>query len=221
MSLQTMALNMRRQVVETTGQRYWNVWRTWRDTQREAFAIVARNGRSVANTEIGAAKNIVTSARAALDRARKDGWAEVAREPMNYVPAGRKQVRSAYRTTLDLFGKTRSELTEVAGDGYRQLRSAWSGQTVETPVSGGAAAETTAAAGRDADAQPAKARKTARKQTTARRTGGADQTARSDTGASKSRKAAPRKKPARRKSAASSTSSASDQGAAGRGPKSE
>ncbi|MGB7754531.1 MAG: hypothetical protein WBL23_00485 [Salinisphaera sp.] len=120
MIIQDIASNLH-QRVERAGQTYSGVRQVWRDTQREAIAIVTHNSRSVANTEIGAAKNIYTSAQAAFRRARRDGLRKVAQKPTRYVPAGRKQMVAAYRATLKLLGRTRSELTEVASGGYKQV----------------------------------------------------------------------------------------------------
>lgn len=120
MIIQDIASNLH-QRVERAGRTYRGVRQVWRDTQREAVAIVTHNSRSVANTEIGAAKNIYTSAQAAYRRARRDGLRKVAQRPTRYVPAGRKQMVAAYRATLKLLGRTRSELAEVASSGYQQV----------------------------------------------------------------------------------------------------
>lgn len=144
MSLETVASNVRRQA-DTVGQRTRGMLQAYRDSQRDAIKIVARNGRSVANTEIGAAKNIYTSARAAFERAREDGLREIARQPADYLPAGRKQVGAAYRTTRYLFHKTRAELTDVANGGFRRMRTEWSG--VADSVAASVESVTEAAAG--------------------------------------------------------------------------
>ncbi|WP_423821607.1 hypothetical protein V5738_14835 [Salinisphaera sp. SPP-AMP-43] len=120
MVIQNIASNVR-QRIDMTSQMYRGLWHTCRDTQRQAMTIVARNSRSVANTEVGAAKNIYTSARAAFQRAKNDGLKKVAKRPSRYVPAGRKQMRAAYRATLSLLNKTRTELTEVAIGGYQRM----------------------------------------------------------------------------------------------------
>lgn len=120
MVIQSIASNVR-QRIDMTSRRYRGLWQTYCDTQRQAMSIVARNSRSVANTEVGAAKNIYTSARAAFQRAKNDGLKKVAQRPSRYVPAGRKQMRAAYRATLSLLNKTRGELTEVAIGGYQRM----------------------------------------------------------------------------------------------------
>lgn len=131
MIIQDIASNLH-QRVERAGQTYRGIRQVWRDTQREAVAIVTHNGRSVANTEIGAAKNIYTSAQAAFRRAKRDGLRKVAQRPSRYVPAGRKQMAAAYRATLTLLGRTRSELTEVASGSYKQLTAQLNGTAEAT-----------------------------------------------------------------------------------------
>ncbi|HET7315598.1 hypothetical protein [Salinisphaera sp.] len=128
MIIQDIASNLY-QRVERAERTYRGVRQIWRDTQRDAVAIVSHNSRSVANTEIGAAKNIYTSAQAAFRRAKRDGPRKVAQRPTRYVPAGRKQTIAAYRATLKLLGRTRTELTEVASGGYRQMTAQLSGAT--------------------------------------------------------------------------------------------
>lgn len=122
MIIQDIASNLY-QRVERAGQTYHGVRQVWIDTQREAVSIVTHNSRSVANTEIGAAKNIYTSAQAAFRRAKRDGLRKVAQQPTRYIPAGRRQMVAAYRATLKLLDRTRSELTEVASGGYRQINA--------------------------------------------------------------------------------------------------
>lgn len=120
MIVQQMASNLQ-QRLDRAGQTYHDVRQVWRDTQQQAWAIVSHNGRSVAHTEIGAAKNIFTSAQAAFRRAQRDGLRQVTQRPGRYVPAGRKQTRAAYRATLKLLDRTRSDLGDVVGDGYAQM----------------------------------------------------------------------------------------------------
>lgn len=137
MNIQNIASNLY-QHAGRAGQTYRGIRQVWRETQREAVAVVTHNGRSVANTEIGAAKNIYTSAQAAFRRAKRDGLRKVANRPTRYVPAGRKQMVAAYRATLKLLGRTRSELLEVASGGYRQMAAQLAGMAdrVDEPVHG-------------------------------------------------------------------------------------
>ncbi|AWN16307.1 hypothetical protein [Salinisphaera sp. LB1] len=168
MIIQDIASNLH-QRVEWAGQAYRGVRRAWRDTQREAMAVVTHNSRSVANTEIGAAKNIYTSAQAAFRRARRDGLRKVAQRPGRYVPAGRKQMVAAYRATLKLLDRTRSELTEVASGGYQQITAQLAGSAEPSSEQGkrspGAARKRPAKRSAEADAGAAKSRRTTRKPT--------------------------------------------------------
>lgn len=132
MIIQDIASNLH-QRVERAGQTYRGIRQVWRETQREAVAIVTHNSRSVANTEIGAAKNIYTSAQAAFRRAKRDGLRKVAQRPSRYVPAGRKQTAAAYRATLKLLDRTRAELTDVASGSYKQLSAQLNG-TADMPA---------------------------------------------------------------------------------------
>ncbi|KEZ77064.1 hypothetical protein [Salinisphaera hydrothermalis] len=169
MIIQDIASNLH-QRVERAGQTYRGIRQVWRETQREAMAIVTHNSRSVANTEIGAAKNIYTSAQAAFRRAKRDGLRKVAQRPSRYVPAGRKQTAAAYRATLKLLDRTRAELTDVASGGYKQLTAQLNG-TTERPQPEQQPSSTEKEVG-EARKRPAKraAATAANRQTTRRRT---------------------------------------------------
>ena len=72
-------------------------FKAYMDAQRKAFGVVVNNGQTLANTEIGAAKNVFAAARASFDKARGDGMRKVANNPQAYVPNGRDQIVSAYK----------------------------------------------------------------------------------------------------------------------------
>lgn len=133
MAIENIASNLQ-QRVERASKAYHGVRGVWNDTRRQAAAIVGHNSRAVANTEIGAAKNIYTSAQAAFRRAKRDGLRKVAQHPTRYVPAGRKQTRAAYRATLKLLTRTGSELSAVASGGYRQAAAELRGGPAASPA---------------------------------------------------------------------------------------
>lgn len=109
---------------ETAGKQSQNVWAAYLGTQKKALDVVAKNGQSLAGTEIGAAKNLSAAARASFDQARKDGLRKVAGEPAAYVPNGRDQIVANYKDTIDLLVKTGSELSRIVSDGYKAIADA-------------------------------------------------------------------------------------------------
>lgn len=98
------------------------------DTQKKALDVVSGNARTLAKTEIGAAKDVYAAAKASFDKARRDGVRQVAGQPRAYLPAGRETLAAAYRETLDLLVKTGNELSTVFNKGYRSVRDKLTGK---------------------------------------------------------------------------------------------
>lgn len=145
--------------VETASKRYQGIFNTYVDVNRKAFNVVTSKAQSLANTEIGAAKNIYAAARASFDQARKDGLRQVASKPADYVPSGRDQVVSAYKQTIDLLVKTGNELTDIYSKGYKSILDDVVGKKAK-PAAKKAKSTT----------RKAPARKTTAKRTTTRKT---------------------------------------------------
>lgn len=118
-----------RQQIEVAGRNYQGAFKAYIDAQRKALAVVTSGGTSLANTEIGAARNIFSSARASFERARKDGLRQLASEPKNYVPKGRAQLIAAYKSSIDQLVRTSTELNEVVSTGYRNVIGQLTGVT--------------------------------------------------------------------------------------------
>jgi len=177
-----------RQQLQTVGRNYQGAFKAYKDAQRKALHVVTSGGQSLANTEIGAAKNIFASARASFERARTDGLRQLAGQPQSYLPKGRAQLISAYKSSIDLLVKTGSELNEVMTAGYRNVLGELSGATEKTVTA------------------PAKARKTASPSKSA------TTTAKSETQAAGAEKkaAAPRKRAPRKQAAASTPAKTTD-----------
>ncbi|WP_353249672.1 hypothetical protein [Salinisphaera sp. T31B1] len=130
MNIQNIVADVRSRV-ETAGRNYQDAFKAYVDAQRKAVGVVTKNGQTLANTEIGAAKNVFAAARASFDKARADGVRKVARSPQAYVPNGRDQIVSAYKDTIDLLVRTGNELTDVVSSGYKSVL----GKLGSTPAS--------------------------------------------------------------------------------------
>jgi len=120
MKIQEIVSDVRSRV-ETAGKQYQDAFKAYVDAQRKAVGVVTKNGHTLANTEIGAAKNVFAAAKASFDKARTDGVRKVARNPQTYVPNGRDQIVSAYKDTIDLLVRTGNELTDVVSSGYKSV----------------------------------------------------------------------------------------------------
>lgn len=95
--------------VETARKRSRAAFKVYVDTQKKAFDLVFGNAQKLAKTEIGAAKEVYTSAKSSLT-------------------AGRETLVSAYRDTLDLLVKTGDDLSTIFGKGYRGVSDKLAGR---------------------------------------------------------------------------------------------
>lgn len=149
-----------RQRIETAGRHYQGAFKAYVDAQRKALTVVSRNGQSLANTEIGAAKNIYASARASFERARADGVRQLASQPTSYLPSSRPQLIEAYKTTMDLLVKTGNELNDVVWSGYRNVWGQLRGQpALEKPQADAEAKPSTASKSTSSPAKKTAARR--------------------------------------------------------------
>lgn len=128
MKIQEIVSDVRSRV-GTAGKHYQDAFKAYFDAQRKAVGVVTKNGQTLANTEIGAAKNIFAAAKSSFDKARTDGVRKVANNPQAYVPNGRDQIVSAYKDTIDLLVQTGNELTSVVTSGYKSVLGKLSGET--------------------------------------------------------------------------------------------
>lgn len=163
MAIQDIIKDVRSRV-ESAGKHYQDAFYATVDVNKKAYGIVKTNALSIANTEVGAAKNLFAAAQASFDKARKDGVRKVANQPANYVPQSRDQVLAAYKQTIELLVKTGNELTDVATKGYQTVLGKLNGKK-------SAAKKTTAkkAPAKKAAAKKAAAKKPAARKTTAKR----------------------------------------------------
>ena len=167
MAIQDIIKDVRSRV-ESASKQYQDAFNATLDVNRKALTVVRGNARSLANTEVGAAKNLYAAAQASFEKARKDGVRQVANKPSAYLPEGRDQVVAAYKQTIELLVKTGNELSDVVTDGYKTVLAKLNGKKAAT--SKPAAKKTTAkkaAPKKGAAAKKPAARKTAAKRTTA------------------------------------------------------
>lgn len=134
MNVQDIVSDVRNRVT-TASQHSQDAFAAYVDAQRKAFSVVTRNGQSLANTEITAARTVFAAARTSFDRARKDGMRQVAQKPQSYVPNGRAQLVSAYKDTIDLLVKTGNELSGVVSGGYKSVIDRLAGKAAKAQKS--------------------------------------------------------------------------------------
>jgi len=154
MAIQDIIKDVRARV-ETASKQYQDAFFATVEVNKKALNVVSNNARSLAKTEVGAAKNLFAAAQASFDKARKDGVRQIANKPSDYVPNGRDQVVAAYKQTIELLVKTGNELSDVVTKGYKTVIGKLNGKK---------------AAPKKAPAKKAAAKKTAAKKPAARKT---------------------------------------------------
>ncbi|WP_353156712.1 hypothetical protein [Salinisphaera shabanensis] len=192
MKIQEIVSDVRNRV-GTAGRNYQDAFKAYFDAQRKAVGVVTKNGQTLANTEIGAAKNIFAAAKSSFDKARTDGVRKIANNPQAYVPNGRDQIVSAYKDTIDLLVQTTNELSNVVTSGYKSVIGKLSGDTSKK-----------ASATRKRSASSSRKTASAKKATTS----ASSKTAASKTTATKRKTASTRKSTASASNAKSGTATA-------------
>ncbi|WP_348766958.1 hypothetical protein [uncultured Salinisphaera sp.] len=166
MKIQEIVSDVRNRV-GTVGRNYQDAFKAYFDAQRQAVGVVTKNGQTLANTEIGAAKNVFAAAKASFEKARKDGVRKVANNPQAYVPNGRDQIVSAYKDTIDLLVQTTNELSKVVTSGYKSVLGKLSGETKKASSTRKRAASTSRSTASSKKSTSAASAKTGASKTTA------------------------------------------------------
>ncbi|MBL6750418.1 MAG: hypothetical protein ISP90_07835 [Nevskia sp.] len=100
------------------------------DTIKHANGIVADKFQVLVKTETTAAKDLLSSARSALDKAKADGLRAVAAAPVGYLPPREKFV-TVFNRTASVLGDTGDELYKTFKLGFATIQGELNG----TPVS--------------------------------------------------------------------------------------
>ncbi|MBO9469472.1 hypothetical protein J7355_05120 [Endozoicomonas sp. G2_2] len=214
MKIQEIVSDVRSRV-GTAGKHYQDAFKAYFDAQRKAVGVVTKNGQTLANTEIGAAKNLFAAAKSSFDKARTDGVRKVANNPQAYVPNGRDQIVSAYKDTIDLLVQTGNELSSVVTSGYKSVIGKLSGETQKKAGTRKTTTRKTSSAGsrKASTAKSASTKTTAAKRKTASTRKTASSASKSASTGSTTRKRTTAKKSSTASASASSNSANSDSSA--------
>ena len=214
MKIQEIVSDVRSRV-GTAGKHYQDAFKAYFDAQRKAVGVVTKNGQTLANTEIGAAKNLFAAAKSSFDKARTDGVRKVANNPQAYVPNGRDQIVSAYKDTIDLLVQTGNELSSVVTSGYKSVIGKLSGETQKKAGTRKTTTRKTSSAGsrKASTAKSASTKTTAAKRKTASTRKTASSASKSPSTGSTTRKRTTAKKSSTASASASSNSANSDSSA--------
>lgn len=158
MKIQAIVSDVRTRV-ETAGKQYQDAFKAYFNAHRQAVSVVTKNGQTLANTEIGAAKNLFAAAKTSFDKARQDGMRKVANNPQAYVPSGRDQIVSAYKDTINLLVQTGNELSKVVTSGYKSVIGKLAGGNKTSPARKSAKQTASSTAGRKSTATKTSAAK--------------------------------------------------------------
>jgi len=214
MKIQEIVSDVRSRV-GTAGKHYQDAFKAYFDAQRKAVGVVTKNGQTLANTEIGAAKNLFAAAKSSFDKARTDGVRKVANNPQAYVPNGRDQIVSAYKDTIDLLVQTGNELSSVVTSGYKSVIGKLSGETQKKAGTRKTTTRKTSSAGsrKASTAKSASTKTTAAKRKTASTRKTASSASKSASTGSTTRKRTTAKKASTASASASSNNANSDSSA--------
>ncbi|WP_353109629.1 hypothetical protein [Salinisphaera dokdonensis] len=216
MKIQEIVSDVRSRV-GTAGKQYQDAFKAYFDTQRKVVGVVTKNGQTLANTEVGAAKNLFAAAKSSFDKARTDGVRKVAKNPQAYVPNGRDQIVSAYKDTIDLLVQTGNELGNVVTSGYKSVLGKLSGETKKKTTTRKAAPAKKASSTATRKASTAKSASTkttaAKRKTAATRKTTASASKSASTGATSRKRSTTAKKSTAAASASTTTNGSTDNNA--------
>ena len=206
MKIQEIVSDVRSRV-GTAGKQYQDAFKAYFDTQRKVVGVVTKNGQTLANTEVGAAKNLFAAAKSSFDKARTDGVRKVAKNPQAYVPNGRDQIVSAYKDTIDLLVQTGNELGNVVTSGYKSVLGKLSGETKKKTT------KRKAAPAKKASSTATRKTSTAKRKTAATRKTTASASKSASTGATTRKRSTTAKKSTAAASASTATNGSTDNNA--------
>lgn len=125
MSLQTIVEDVRVRVESFTahGQK---VAQIYLDTLKSANGIVTDTFHTLVKTETDAAKELFSSAKSGLDKAKADGLRAVATAPVSYLPP-REKLFTPFNRTVSLLGDTGDELYKTFKSGFVSIQGEFNG----------------------------------------------------------------------------------------------
>jgi hypothetical protein len=98
-------------------------------TLKHANGIVADTLQTLVKTETTAAKDLISSARSGIDKAKADGLKAVATAPIGYLPPREKFV-TALNRTASLLGESGGELYATFKIGFASIQGELNGKPV-------------------------------------------------------------------------------------------
>jgi hypothetical protein len=105
------------------------------DTFMKAKPVVVDGVQTLVKTQIEAGKDLITAVQGSYEKAKAAGFKAVAASPVEYLPAGKERVISAYNDTVSVVTKASDELVKIVKEGYESVSAKLTGApVVEAPA---------------------------------------------------------------------------------------
>lgn len=101
------------------------------DALKQTTTVLVDGVQTVVKTQIDAGKDLFAAVQTSFEKAKTDGLKAVAAAPIEYLPAGRERVISAYNDTLATVTKTGEQVVQVVRKGFEEVSAKFTGVTVE------------------------------------------------------------------------------------------
>ncbi|HEX4872228.1 MAG TPA: phasin family protein [Nevskiaceae bacterium] len=101
------------------------------DALKQTTTVLVDGVQTVVKTQIDAGKDLFAAVQTSFEKAKTDGLKAVAAAPIEYLPAGRERVISAYNDTVATVTKTGEQVVQVVRKGFEEVSAKFTGVTVE------------------------------------------------------------------------------------------
>lgn len=99
------------------------------ETLKQVNTVVVDGVQELVKTNVSAGKDLIAAAQSSFEKAKVDGIKAVAAAPVQYLPAGKDVILTAYKETITIVTKTGDELFELVKKGYSDVSAKLVGST--------------------------------------------------------------------------------------------
>lgn len=113
---------------EVVGNQAQGVAKLGVDTLKAGTDVVVTGVQGLVKTNGAVAKDLLENGKISFEKAKTDGFVAVASNPVEYVPAGRDQVVSAFSDSVSQVAKTGEELVKILKGGVNKITVSLNGK---------------------------------------------------------------------------------------------
>lgn len=107
--------------LDTVGSQAQDAAKHGVETFKASSDLVINSVQGLVKTHTGVAKELAENGKASFDKAVKDGLVAVAKNPADYVPAGRDKLVGAFNETVSTVSATGEKLAKVIKTGVNDI----------------------------------------------------------------------------------------------------